>query len=72
MHNLNNYHKQNTHGVEEKLDKQKATLQLEGQERTKLNINNEGGVAWSSGQHRRLPFQGSRDRIPVFLFLLFG
>ena len=29
------------------------------------------GAAWSSGQHRRLPFQGSRDRIPVFLFLLF-
>ena len=30
------------------------------------------GVAWSSGQHRRLPFQGLRDRIPVFLLLFFG
>ena len=27
-----------------------------------------GGVAWSNGQHRRLPLQGSRDRIPVFPF----
>ena len=27
---------------------------------------------WSSGQRRRLPLQGSWDRIPVFLFLLFG
>ena len=29
------------------------------------------GVAWSSGQRRSLSLQGSRDRIPVFLFLLF-
>ena len=30
-----------------------------------VTLNFAGGVAWSSGQHRRLPFQGSRDRIPV-------
>ena len=29
-----------------------------------------GEVAWSSGQHRRLPLQGSRDRIPVQPILL--
>ena len=29
------------------------------------------GVAWSSGQRRSLSLQGSRDRIMVFLFLLF-
>ena len=30
-----------------------------------------GGVAWSSGQRRSLSLQGSADRIPVVLFLVF-
>ena len=29
------------------------------------------GVAWSNGQHRRLPLQGSRDQISVFPFSVF-